>query len=285
MSRRMAVCVGQYPNGEKCGALVDTFINPELGVELFSRGNRQAYLCPDCARRIYSYYEENNTWTGTFAKEPWTCSQELETMRPTYKARVEFEANGFIPTHDSTVDVEFKSPIYRNFKSIVHYAKTVERLIDSGDIAIDSHCGTHTHVGNANFIHEDNMRKYFRNAQFYTAFFKPLSNAMREDSEKVRALFGRNFGGWAEYPDFTYPEEHTNWINVQHDCTLEFRIFRFTTADTYSAGVMFVKTLCEVLKIRFFDTISAPGWVGDELEQAGKVGEILAKLFREYEIV
>lgn len=284
MSRRMANCVGQLPNGSKCSELVDTFIHESLGVELFSRGNRKAYLCPDCARRIYSYYEENNTWVGTFAKEPWTCSQELETMAPSYKARVEFEANNFIPTHDGTVDVEFKSPIYRNFKSLVHYSKTVERLMNSGDIVIDRHCGTHTHVGNGNFINYQNMERYFRNRDFYEAFFKPISDEMQRNPAKVRAMFGRSFGDWAEYPDWSDPTEHTNWINVQHDNTLEFRIFRFTTAEAYSAGVMFVKNLCEVLKIRFFDTITAPGWTGSEIAQAQKVGQLLARLFREYEI-
>lgn len=284
MSRRFAMCVGQFPNGNKCGALVDTFEHPELGMELFSRGNRKAYLCPECARRVYSYDTENNTWLGTFAKEPWSTSQELETMSPTYKARVEFEANGYIPTSDCTVSVEYKSPIWRNFKSLVHYAKTIERLMESGDIVIDSNCGTHTHVGHPEIINRETMYRFFRSTEYYTAFFKPLSDAMRMDEDKVARVFGRPFDYWARYPVFGDPEEHTNWVNVQHDNTLEFRILRFVTAEQYSMGVMFVKSLCETLKARFFDTISAPGWSGDELEQACKAGEALRKEWEKLEV-
>lgn len=285
MSRRFASCVGHLENGTICGEPVDTFAHPELGFPIFSRGGRNAYFCPQCARRVESYYAENSNWIGTWTSEKISYSYELEVSYFNQKSNIELQYNHFLPTHDSTVAREYKSPIYRNCKSVVHYSKTIQSLLDSGDLEIGSSCGTHFHVGQANFVNADTMERFYRKDKFYRYLFKPLADVMLEDSSKTRTIFGRDFGTWAQYPDFQDPENHTNFVNVQHDWTFEWRIVKFSNADQFSTAAMFCKKLTSTIFQNFSQYI--PDCGNDTvfmLRKAEVAGRKLAKLFNEMEV-
>ena len=285
MSRRYASCLGHLENGSICGKMVDTFQHPELGFEIFSRGGRKGYFCPECARRVDSYYAENPCRVGVFGKEEMTSSWENEVSYFSQKANIELQVNHFLPTYDCTVSREYKSPIYRNFKSVVHYAKTIQSLLDSGDLEIGSNCGSHFHVGQAQYINARTMERYYRKSQFYKKLWKPLADAMLENPDKTKRLFGRPFGEWAEYPDFGYPEFHTNFVNVQHDWTFEYRIVKFCNAEQFSNAAMFCKKLTVTVINNFaqyFQDVENGTMSMERLEEKAKLtGKKLAKLFLE----
>ena len=97
--------------------------------------------------------------------------------------------------------------------------------------------------------------------------------------------FGRDFGTWAQYPDFQDPENYTNFVNVQHDWTFEWRIVKFSNADQFSTAAMFCKKLTSTIFQNFSQYI--PDCGNDTvfmLRKAEVAGRKLAKLFNEMEV-
>lgn len=205
------------------------------------RGGNMAYLCDFHSRYLENYATENNYRLGEQKVNGFTYSVELETMHSEFQARLELLLAGYIPTSDSTVDVEFKSPIYEGLNAIKAYLPSIQWMIDENLIVIDNHCGTHFHVGHHNYINSKYMH-YIR--RFYHSLFVPLSDAMRENDEKATAIFGRGFGYWSQAINRRCDAmEHTNFINVQHEYSIEFRRMYFSNAEQYSRGIDFCKAV------------------------------------------
>lgn len=205
------------------------------------RGGNNAFLCDFHARYLEGYSTENNYRLGGEKANGFTYSIELETMRPEFQARLELLLAGYIPTSDCTVDVEFKSPIYEGLNAVKAYLPSIQWMLDANLIAIDGHCGSHFHVGHHDYINSRYM-SYIR--RFYHSLFVPLCDAMRENNEKATAIFGRDFGQWATTIDRnSNAMEHTNFINVQHEYSIEFRRMFFANADQYSRGIDFCKAV------------------------------------------
>ena len=206
----------------------------QLGVNKFPvrrRGGNNAYLCEWHTRHMDPYSAENPVYIGDTKASGETFSLELETMRPTLNARIELCIAGFRPTSDCTVDVEFKSPIYNGFNGISAYLPSIQDLLDTRDIVIDSNCGTHFHTGQKQYITPVYMA-YIR--RFYHSLFLPLYSEIAKDSEKVERIFGRSVSGWAELAtENTKAVEHSLFINTQHEYTLEFRNAKFVNAEQY----------------------------------------------------
>lgn len=236
---RKATCIG-VRNGIHC----DNTIAPKGGysIAIFSRGGRVGCLCPECERyyrrlldgaAIQSYSEENQIHRGKDnIHSAFTFSIELETMCPDVKAMAELCYNDFFPSHDSTVDIEFKSPIYHGRQAPSKYAVTIQRLMADGNITIDRNCGTHFHVGYVGIINESFMSILCEDA-VYKALFEQITAAVTLNERETIKLFGRKIGGtWADMT-INYPLEHTNWINIQHKNTIEYRLPRFKSAAQY----------------------------------------------------
>lgn len=227
-------------------------LNPltAIRVPLANRGGRNGLICPACKNKLESYFDVNTTVRGKSYVNPWSYSIELETMQPTLKGKMELLNKDFLPTKDCTVDAEFKSPIFTGMKAPVAICKkTIQPLLDNREIVIDSHCGTHFHVGFADNSFGKNMR-YIR--RFYHSLFMPLYEAMAADPDKVKRVFGRNFGGWADGISWNCnPMEHCNFINVQHDNTLEFRLMFFYKDYQYIAAMHLCRKITETVVNNF----------------------------------
>lgn len=254
------------------------------------RGNGNAYLCEYHERALESYFTENNTRLGTPKVNGMTYSIELETMRPDRDARIELCIASFLPTSDCTVDAEFKSPIYEGANAVKAFLPSIEWLIENGHMAIDSHCGTHFHCGHHDYINPLTMN-YIR--RFYHSLFVPLCNAMKDNRDKASAIFGRDFGEWNSPIDTSvHAETHTNFINTQHEYTLEFRSAFFKNAAQYSDCVDFCRKVTEIVIKGFCMKVVELGvHEGDRLTEeqkailkkaADKVAVKLVKLFIEF---
>ena len=231
------------------------------------RGGNMAYLCNFHSHYLESYSTENNYRLGEQKANGFTYSIECETIRPAFQARLELLLAGYIPTSDCTVDVEFKSPIYEGLNAVKAYLPSIQWMLDENLIVIDENCGTHFHVGHHDYINSKYMN-YIR--RFYHSLFVPLCEAIQENDSKATAIFGRGFGHWAEPIDRNSDEmEHTNFINVQHEYSLEFRRMFFANAEQYSRGIDFCKAVTAKVINGFCMKVESMGlYEGQRLTQA-----------------
>ena len=222
-------------------------------IEKNNRGGRSAFICERCRTRMLGYTYENDTRHGCATVHPFTYGIELETSCSNAKVRSELNDYGFIPTSDCTVDVEYKSPIFNNLKSMSHLVKVIDKMIDNNDIEIGSNCGTHFHVGHTNLNRE--TMGYIR--RFYNSLFVPLCETMQAHETETATFFGRYFGRWCNTITMdTYAEEHTNFINVQHSNTLEFRIAFYRNGKQYMNVAKFATKVTEIVMNNFVNNFN-----------------------------
>jgi len=252
------------------------------------RGERAVYMCDFHANRLLGYSTENDFRHGTEKVNPFTYGVELETSFSTEKARAEILLDGYLPTSDCTVNVEYKSPIYQGMNALTKHAVTFGRLIDAGELKIGDECGTHTHIGHKNMINAETIG-YIR--RFYNSLFVPLSEAMERNPEATERLFGRGFTYYASPINMeTYATEHVNFINVQHNNTLEFRLVKFVNADQYMNAVRCCKAITEAVVNNFVehfndepkDARRYPTIRDYRLHKAQVAAEKIVKIFKKY---
>ena len=224
-------------------------------IKVFKRGGGQAFLCDYHYNREEGYHTKNERKQGTNKQHGFTYGVEFETSFSTPKARIEFTDNGYLPTADCTVDVEYKSPIMNGLNQLAKHCVTFNRLIVEGDLSVNDSCGTHLHIGGEALTPE--AMSYIK--RFYHSLFLPLSQALSEDNDATAALFGRPLNNWAR-PIYNGcdVESHANFINMQHAHTIEFRACKFVTDKQYMNCVHFcddvVKTVVTNFVEHFNDT-------------------------------
>jgi len=227
-----------------CGQDITNRTN-NVKVNLNRRGGRAAYMCAECAARMMGYTIENSVRTGSEKVNKFTYSFELETSFTDDKARIELYADKFIPTSDCTVNVEYKTPIYRGLNAPSKQLVTIENLINNNHMRIGNECGTHCHVGEENYINPETIGYLKR---FYNSLFTPLSDAMLENHADIKKVFGRDFEHWAQPVTMnSYADTHENFINLQHDYTVEYRICMFKNAKQYQAVMRLCKEFTAIL--------------------------------------
>lgn len=265
-----------------------------VAVPIAKRGGRLGYYCEHCARQR-GYSVENNIRHGVRKNNGFTFSAELETSSSTQKARGELLDFGFIPTHDVTVNVEYKSPIYEGLNALSKQCVSIDKLIRDGEMSIGSECGTHFHVGHVDYINPTTMR-YLR--RFNGSLFVPLSNAIMADPAKAKRFFGRESNRWAQPVTMTDPSgnydgfmmKHEAMFNLQHDHTIEFRQAKFVTAEQYMQVAKFAKDVANAIIENFIkhfndvptDTRRYPNKTSYRKHKAQMTAQKLVKLYEKY---
>ena len=195
-------------------------------------------------KNLNSYFEENTKRVGSGNADGISISLELESMGIATHARAYLVSNNFIATSDSTVDIEYKSPIYTSEQPLAKIIGGIEYFDKSAYYKFKvnhNKCGIHTHFG---FI--DNRYDFRKLETDYKTLFKELNDIVcgLSDDERVQ-IFGRSWGEYNEPLDFYNPSRHGNWINIQHQYTLEIRMPRFNNAVQY---MKFLKTFKKMFK-------------------------------------
>lgn len=229
-----------------------------------SGGVKMRYFCPSCARE-QGYSVENGSRTGTRKSHGFTFSIELETMFSSILARGELLDFDFIPTYDSTVNVEYKSPIYEGLNALSKQCVSIEKLATNEELRIGSECGTHLHVGHVQYINDATMRWLRR---FNGSLFVPLSEVIMADPEKAERFFGRTSNRWAEPVSFADPSgnfegwqmKHSAMFNLQHDYTIEFRQAKFVNAEQYMNVVKFGRDVTNAIIENFIKHFMDTDW-------------------------
>lgn len=244
-----------YATCTKCNRTFSKFTM--IRVDKNNRGGNPAYICDDCNTEMHSYNTKNNKLRGADTVHPFTFGMENETTYSDAKARSELYEYDMLPTHDGTVDVEYKSCIEQSLKSFSHLWKVMDKLIAEGHMEIGDSAGSHFHVGHKNLNSE--TMDYIR--RFYHSLFTGLSDEMKLHPEETKELFGReidhyNESGrcWARSIDeYTDPENHTNFINVQHSKTLEFRMAKFRNSEQYTRMAKFATKVTDCVMTNFVE--------------------------------
>ena len=264
-------------------------------IPIAKRGERFGYLCSFHAHQEEGYSVENGFRLGEAKKHRNTFSWECETSFSTEKARGELADFGFKATYDCTVDVEYKSPIYEGLNALSKQCVSIEKLIACGDMRIGNECGSHFHVGHAEFINPVTMR-YLR--RFNGSLFAPLSEAIMADPAKAERFFGRRSNNWAEPVTFADPSgdfdgmrmKHSAMFNLQHDYTVEFRQAKFVNASQYMAVAKFARDVVNALVENFikhfndseWDTNRYPTRTAYRKHKADVTANKLVKLYEKY---
>lgn len=256
-------------------------------IKLFKRGGGQAFLCDYHYHNNEGYHTKNESKQGTNKQHGFTYGVEFETSFSTPKARIEFTDNGYLPTHDATVNCEYKSPIMRGLNQLAKHCVTFNRLINEGDLSVNDSCGTHLHIGGDALSVE--ALSYIK--RFYHSLFVPLSDAMQANPEATARIFGRCLNYWAS-PIYAgcNVEAHTNFINMQHAHTIEFRACKFVNDKQYMQAVHFCDDIVKTVVTNFVEHFNEapkdkrryPTQTAYRKHKAQTTAKKLLKLFEKY---
>lgn len=202
-------------------------------------------------RNLRGYNDENSKRVGKGNADNISISVELESMGNSTHARAYLVDNGFMPTSDCTVDIEYKSPIYTSELPLAKIIGGIEYMDKNRNYHFsvnNSHCGIHTHYG---FI--DNHFDFQTLERHYRELFYDLNDLIHYSlSTNARvAIFGRDFGEYNREIDFNYADSHSNWINIQHRYTLEIRMPRFVDAKQYMRFLKCFKKIFKALNTHY----------------------------------
>lgn len=238
------------------------------------------WLCCDHRgkKNLKGYGVENRETVGTPTKDGISMSVELESMGVSSHARAYLDYNKFIPTADCTVDIEYKSPIYFSEIPLAKIVGGIEYMDknDNYKFKVNHYsCGIHTHYG---FV--DNHFDFRTLEVHYEELFKPLCDVVNslDDTQRIE-IFGRTFGEYNSRCEYYYPDRHVNWINIQHKYTLEIRMPKFTTADTY---MRFVKCFKKIFKALDTHYISKEHTERNAKKAGRKMMMVFKKEYKEY---
>lgn len=223
----------------RCGAtdMVDTMHRVK------SPSKNYFYVCNHCRDYEASYSAENGTFAHKQAKHGLTLSIEFETSVRNDDSNILYQY-GFLPSSDGSIHgTEWKSPIYTNISGLSQMFKTIE-----GKTTVGTECGTHTNVGTFTATEMSHI------VRFYHSLFVPLCEYMQQHASDTITLFGRNFTYYANtINNNTTPTKHENFINVQHNTHLEFRLAKFRTAEQYIRLVKMCMEMTKAVKTNFIE--------------------------------
>lgn len=234
--------LGHNKNKAHCLCCGDVVLSGE-GYRVFipSKGNRVVCRLHYGNNNLVSYHNNASAQREIIGTEKITplaktkLGVEIETYGNTTEinsVRAYFE-NIFIVSAESdcTVSAEFPTSIMEGLNRISKVLQSLE-YHNALSILNNSHVGAHIHV-------ECNDIPYIR--RYYHSIFIPLFDYINEKSYECRVnFFGRDFGEWCSKINInTTPTTHSNFINTQHNNTLELRLPRVTSYKQYMQVLKF----------------------------------------------
>ena len=177
------------------------------------------HVCYRCLARK-SYETANTRQVGQFDGLPmFSVEFEVSAERVSaseWQRTLLLLKHGYVRTEDSTVDEEYKSPIYRSLDPFL----SVLPLLDSLGGCVTGRCGTHIHI-------DCPEKERLWGCEWEV--FSPLEQYIEDHREQSLAFWGRSrsFNDWFN-------------TNTRYD-TVEFRLPRFRSAQQYLAVVQFCR--------------------------------------------
>lgn len=191
------------------------------------RGRGYRVFCSEHGLGLEDYHDSDMyraEYIGTQKKMPLTnqlIGVEIEIDADMHEElyqrfRGTLERVGYCLESDCTVaGGEAPSP---KMRGLGHISKVLQNNEDAF-VYFTSNTGAHIHTGTSKI---DYIRRY------YHSIWMPLYDYLdKHDAEWRKTKFGSDFRHYAcRISEDTYPENHSNFVNVQHDNTIEFRLPR-----------------------------------------------------------
>lgn len=242
-----------------------------------NRGNRNAYMCAQCARINRNYHASNNVLQGKAKNNGVYIGIEHETAYSDEYARNIMFEYGFIPTHDCSLSsdghgrrygydgntCEYVSGIMQGLNIASKWAVTVEKLIDDGHMTLNNSCGTHTHISIDSMKDSNGNMTYMGYIQrFYHSLFVPLAKALQDNPEKTKKVFGRYFDGhYCEtISEYSNANSRYNFINVTNNSNIEFRLNKFQNAKQYQNLIKMETEMTKAIVTNFCEHFMDTEW-------------------------
>ncbi|AEG58986.1 hypothetical protein [Desulforamulus ruminis] len=145
--------------------------------------------------------------------EVWGFGVEIETLSESPSQLILLK-KGFTPCIDSTVTLEWKSPIFQSLLGFKGICKTIEEM----DV---SHGGSHVHVS---------VQRKDLFQDHYEEIFHPLADFLYGTS--FYEIWGRRDTSYCNLPGSAYKRH--SWVNVNTNySTIEWRLPKFVSAEQY----------------------------------------------------
>lgn len=194
------------------------------------------YMCDRCHNRILPYSTKNDQVNNKACKHGITLGLEHEQSGAfDYRA---LYVQGWYPTSDCTVNVEYKSPIFNSLRGLKLTLETLERAnATSGD----NRSGTHCHIGTFDY------RELSAIQSNCNQLFDSLQSHLSNDQSGTIAFFGRYFSGYCNLTS-AY-NGHSSWLNLYTGKpTVELRLGKFISAKQYYRVLIFSRLFGSLLK-------------------------------------
>ena len=224
---------------------------PEAGIE-------PRYVCRECYSRLCDekpyHWNANNRCAhtealGTVKKglvERNTIGLELEHVANRYDDKSFYSFKVLVERcfnvteeSDGTVEGEFPTDKMNGGNKA---SKMIRKFEKYGFLTFldDEAVGAHIHVGCTCI---SNVRNW------YNTLFVPLSDYLTSHSNDwLCERFGRGFGSYRNpITSRTDCMSHSNFVNCQHEHTLEFRLPRIHTAEQYITNIYFFREVVALL--------------------------------------
>lgn len=251
------------------------------GFRRYVRGRGLRVLCESHAYDLEEYHDSEQYRTeyiGTFKKMPLTnqlVGVEIEIDADMDESiylrfRGTLERVGYCLESDCTVrGGEAPSP---KMRGLAHISKVLQNNEDAF-IYFTSNTGAHVHTSTSNISY---LRRY------YHSIFMPLCEYIEAHDSAWRVdKFGSDFRHYASRIDEnSYPESHSNFVNVQHEHTIEFRLPRIRERHQFMNVIKFWREVGFYLEN--FDFHKGAISNAERVAYARKAGEGIVKLAVKY---
>jgi len=195
------------------------------------------YICQNCVEKpVQNYFTRNSERVvGNTDKLP-TFGIELEVVRRSPEV-LSLEGVGWIPTEDPSIPngVEMKSPVYSSLQD----AEPILEYI-SEHIVGDVQSGTHIHVG-------IDRRRLFDLADYWVKIWSPLVLHMLINRKETESIWGRTFNWFAQLGCIGRNRYAAFSCNTHTQCTVEYRLPVFRSAEQYSRIIDFARKATQIL--------------------------------------
>jgi hypothetical protein len=156
------------------------------------------------------------------------------------------------------------------------------RSIEKLDLVFGNSYGTHTNIGTINS--EFPQMHVLRENRYYISLFKPLSDYLYNHTDDCIKIFGRGFVYYAEeLTEYSDSLAHRNFINLQHNTHIKYRINKFINANQYFYSVKLCVELTKCVLTNFCDYVDDYYFEPDKLgHRADITANKLVKIFKKY---
>jgi hypothetical protein len=179
--------------------------------------DKVGFVCNNCERLKSYYYDDLEERGKAGKKHSFGFEVELSYRSDDALRLLKY---GFVATEDSSVAIEYKSPIFYDKRTL----RWVYPILDSS-VKWDEMVSTHLHIG------IDHQTK--RELRYYWDFiWEPLLDFLHTNKTETKRIFGRFFNEFAIASADS--DERYSAFNIQTDYdTFEIRLAKYTARTQY----------------------------------------------------